>query len=503
MLESMEISDFSQPARQSAKGIIIIFGFNTFKFFKKFFVLFLALGLSLMKKKTFASLSPTIIILIVAGILIVLLLFAILKYLNFRFHISKDDFHLSTGIFNKDNTIIPKSKIQNVYVKQNFLQQLINVVSLNIETAGDNKSEIEISALDKSTALLLKKELFNKNEANADSDSTLVNEQKTVFFKVSPKRLLLEGVSQNHLKSFAIIASFVFGLYYEFKDYIKDLKIRERIEGVIQLDEATLFGIFLTNLFIVVLAILFSLVFSVIKTFITNFNLQVVENQKTIEINKGLFNKISLSLTPSRIQNIVIKTNRLKQYFGLHTMSVKQAMVNAKQKKNFVIIALEKNQVNHLIDKLLENYTSHLEAYKPAYYYKRILGLDMLITAVIANGIAHLIFGSNVWWINLILVPLAILYVYYGFKKAYYKIDDEFVTIGGGVIDTTTNILEIHKIQAVKLKQTIFQKRRQITSVIISTASKSVKIPYIKESEAKSIYDFLLYKVESQDKDWM
>ncbi|WP_298901671.1 PH domain-containing protein [uncultured Psychroserpens sp.] len=503
----METADFSHPSRQSAKGIIIIFAFNAFKFFKKFFVLFIAFGLSLAKKKSFAHINKTVIVISLVAIVIGLLVFAILKYLHFRFHINQDDFHLSTGIFNKDNTIISKSKIQNVYIKQNFLQQLINVVSLNIETAGDNKSEIEIHALDKPTALLLKRELFDQQESNILSGnitgSSEQEQQKQVFFKVSPKRLLLEGVSQNHLKSFAIIASFVFGLYYEFKDYVKDLKIRERIEAIAEFDETTLLGIFLTNVIIVLFAVLFSLLFSVIKTFVTNFDLEVVENQKTIEINKGLLNKVSLSLTPSRIQNIVIKTNRIKQYFGLHTMSVNQAMVSAKQKKNFVIIALEKSQVDHLIDKILKHYTLDSDVDKPTQYYKRILALKILVTALLVNMVAFFIFGNGALWVNAFLLPLAILYVYFGYKKAYYHINDRFVTVGGGVIDTTTNILEIHKIQAVKLRQSIFQKRRQIASVIITTASKSVKIPYVKENDAKSIYNFLLFKVESEDKDWM
>ncbi|OUS00095.1 hypothetical protein A9Q86_11690 [Flavobacteriales bacterium 33_180_T64] len=497
----MEIADFSQPVRQSSKGIIIIFGFKTFRFFKKFFVLFIAFGLSLTKKKSFLNLTPTTILLIIIGVLVIILVIAILKYLNFKFHLSKDDFHLATGILNKDNTIIPKSKIQNVYIKQNFLQQLINVVSLNIETAGDNKSEIEISALDKVTALQLKEELFNKS--HTDNGKVDAIEEKNVFFQVSPKRLILEGISQNHLKSFAIIASFTFGLYYEFKEYLKEFRLRERIESVVDLNNESLFNIIVINLIVVVFGLLFSLLFSVIKTLVANFNLEVIENQKTIEINKGLFNKVSLSLTPSRIQNLVVKTNRIKQYFGLHTLSVKQAMVNVKQRKNFTIVALDKQQVDYLASKLLEGYAGAVNRCKPHSYYKRILGLHMFIPAIIFNVLAFFIFGKDMWWINLIVIPLSVLYVYFGYKKAYYKIDDAFVTIGSGVIDTTINILETHKIQAIKLKQTIFQKRRGITSVIISTASKAVTIPYIKEKEAKSIYDFLLFKVESSQKDWM
>nr|WP_321243332.1 PH domain-containing protein [uncultured Psychroserpens sp.] len=497
----METVDFSQPIRQSSKGIIIIFAFNAYKFFKRFFVIFIAFGVSLARKKTFATLSPQSITLIIIGILIVLLIVAVLKYLNFKFYLSKDDFHLSTGIINKDNTIIPKSKIQNVYIKQNFLQQIINVVSLNIETAGDNKSEISIKALDKPTALQLKKELFNKSNISEALHTAI--ETKNIFFKVSLKRLFLEGVSQNHLRSFAVIASFVFGLYYEFKDYFRSLKLKQHVEEIIHLDEESILNIIILNSVFILFAVLISLLFSVLKTVVTNFNLEVVETQKTIEINKGLFNKVSLSLTPSRIQNIVIKTNRIKRYFGLHTLSVKQAMVNVKQRKNFVIIALEKEQLKHLVDKLLTNYTSDLKALKPKWYYKRILVIDMLVLALIINVSGFFIFGNMMWFINIAFIIFSILYVQITYRKSYYKIDDEFITIGSGFIDTTTNILEIHKIQAVKLKQTIFQKRRQISSVIITTASKAVKIPYVSEADAKSICDYLLFKVESQDRDWM
>ena len=496
----MKITDFSQPIRQSTKGIIIIFAFNAYNFVRRFFVLFIAFGVSLARKKTFASLTPEIILLVIIGILLVLLILAVLRYLNFKFYISKDDFHLATGIINKDNTIIPKSKIQNVYIKQNFLQQLINVVSLNIETAGDNKSEISIKALDKPTALELKKQLFNKTHLKEDLSTEL--ETNNVFFKVSLKRLFLEGVSQNHLRSFAIIASFVFGLFYEFKDYFRDLKVEKRIEDTIHFDEDNVISVILLLSAFLVVSILISLLFSVIKTVVANFNLEVVQNQKTIEINKGLFNKVSLSLTPSRIQNIVITTNRIKHYFGLHTLSVKQAMVNAKQSKNFVIIALEKEQLKHLVDKLLINYKSDIEQSKPRWYYKRILALYMLVLIVVLN-IPVFVFGNGMWYINIALIVFAVLYIKITYRKSYYKIDDEFITIGSGFVDTTTNILEIHKIQAVKLKQSIFQKRRQISSVIISTASKSVKIPYVSEAEAHSIYDYLLFKVESQDRDWM
>lgn len=500
----MEITNFLKPIRQSSKGIVIIFAFNTFNFIKKYIVFFGAIGVSFIQQKTFAGITPTIMVLALIGLLLVILIIAILKYLNFKFYLSQDAFHLASGIINKYNTVIPKSKIQNVHIKQNFLQQLINVVSLKIETAGDQKSEIEISALDRPTALLLKKELYSKtivDEAGTKRIEPL--EKRDVYFKISPKRLLLEGLSQNHFKSFMLIALFIFGVYNEFKEVLDLLEIEDLLVDFFRLDENGLLNLIITNVIVVIVVVFMSFLFSVIKTFIVNFSLEVVENNKAIEINKGLFNKVSLSLTPSRIQNLVITTNRVKQYFGLHSLSVKQAMINVKQQRNFKIVALEKEQLSALINKLLVNYTREGDVGKPQSYFMLISAFKMLLFGVLLNGFALLFFGSSMLWINMLYIPLAFLYVYFAYKKTYYIISHNFITVGSGVIDTITNILETHKIQGIAFKQSVFQQRRDIASLVISTASKSVKIPYISKSEALIIYDFLLYKVESQKKDWM
>ncbi|MBA6154178.1 PH domain-containing protein [Gelidibacter maritimus] len=492
----MEPIDFSQPSRQSSKGILVIFALHTLKFIRRYFVVFLALGLSVIKEESFSFLTPSILTLIITGVVLLILLFAILKYLNFKFYLDKDQFHLSSGIVNKNLTIVPKSKIQNVYIKQNLIQQLINVVSLTIETAGDDKAEIEINALNRANALELKKQLFVKKQIAA-ADSVEDISESSVYFMVSTKRLLLEGISQNHLKSFVIIVSFVFGLYNEFKDYLQDLGISEQLQSSVNFETGSLFNLILANAFIVVLAILISTLFSIISTFISNFNLKVIENNITIEINKGLFNKLSLILMPVRIQNIIIKTNRLKQALGLHTLSIKQAMVNKKQQKNFKIVALEQHQVAHLVTKVFPLYNGLGPFDKPDVYYKRRLIFRSIIWGLFVNGLALVIFGNFFWSINSIIVPWLALFVHYTYKKSSYQITDKYLTVNSGFIDRVRNISEIEKIQSVQIKQSIFQKQNNIASVHIATASDKVKIPCITEKNAKSIVDYLLFKIES------
>lgn len=496
----MKPIDFTEPVRQSSKGILVIFALNTFKFIRQFFVLFLILGLSIAKDKSSTFLSITQLILIPIGVFFVIFVFAILKYQNFKFHLDKEHFYLSSGIINKDMTIIPKSKIQNVYIKQNLIQQFINVVSLTIETAGDNKTEIEIHALNRSIALELKQQLFIRAQpAEIEKDGDF--SESTVFFRVSMKRLLLEGISQNHMKSFVIIVSFVFGLYNEFEYYLQDLGIADRLGTSTFIESGGFVNLLLANFFLVVVAILGSILFSVVAVVIRNFNLEVIENDETIEINKGLFNKFSLILMPEKIQNIIIRTNRLKVFFGLHTLSIKQAMTSNKLKQNLTIVALENHQVSHLVQKFYNQYEIADSVHRPDAYFKNVLIFRAIFVGILVNVSVGFVFGYYFLLFNLILVPWLILFVHFTYQKMNYQITDTYLTVNSGFIDRVRNISELQKIQSVQIKQNIFQKQKNIASLHIATASDKVKILCIKEDKAKKIMDYLLFKLASGDCD--
>lgn len=495
--------DFTQPMRQSKKGIIVIFLVQLYKVIKSAFIPLIVVIISALRKNSLSSKGFLFLALGVVFVVVFFLVLAILKYRNFIFHITDSEFRLDSGIINKENTVIPKSKIQNISIKQNVIQQLINVVSLNIETAGDDKSEIEINALDKATALDLKQQLFSSKKEETNDVQDDINEATNVYFKASPKRLFLEGITQNHLRSFGIMVAFVFGIYTQIRDFIKELNLSEKYPEYMNVDETVLTSVIFTNLIAVVIVVLLSILVSMVLTFIANFNLRVVEHKNTIEINKGLFQKISLTLAPSRIQNIIISTNRLKQYFGLNTLCIKQAMTNKKQQKNFNIVALKRCQVHYLVNKLISELSFDIERYKPRLYYIRILTLKALFILSILNILVYLALNHSGLYLNILFLPFAILYVVITYRKAYYFINENQVCVGSGFIDTLTNFMEIHKVQAVKIRQSFFQKRRAIASVVISTASKAVTIPYIDENDAYTIHDFLLYKVESENKDWM
>jgi putative membrane protein len=63
--------------------------------------------------------------------------------------------------------------------------------------------------------------------------------------------------------------------------------------------------------------------------------------------------------------------------------------------------------------------------------------------------------------------------------------------------------MELYKIQAVEFRQTIFQKRRKLASLHLMNAAGTMTIPFIDETLAKQIYDYLLYHTEVSKRKWM
>jgi len=494
--------NFDTASRQSVKGIVVIFGLNIYKVLKAIVIGAAAYAIEIFKSDKGINIININVIFIVISIVLYFLILATLKYLNFKFYINQKHFILKEGILNKEETSIAISKIQNVYIKQNLIQQIINVVSLSVETAGDNITEIEIKALPKAKAVALKTILLSDSNI-APKDSNVTKAANSIYYKASYKKLLLEGISENHLKSLGFVIAFIVGLYDSFKDLITHFKFTSRFNTYFLLDQQSLFGLVLLNIALLILFLVIAFLFSLVKTMIQNFNLTVYRKKDGLEISKGLFNKISLGLVSSRIQNTTISTNKFKKMLGLYKLSFTQAMVNKKQQQKFNIIGLSKIQINELINTFYPNVFLALNKYKPNRYFILRAAFGCLFALLLVN-IPIFFAPIGLLFLNIPIIILLTCNVIYAYRKAYYSVNDHYIVVGSGkFVDTNTSFLETHKMQSVALKQTIFQKRRDLATIKIYSASKALTILHIEIKMARNIYNFLLYKVESEDKDWM
>ncbi|PCI32386.1 MAG: hypothetical protein COB60_09560 [Flavobacteriaceae bacterium] len=492
--------DFTSFSRQSTRGVAVYYFKILYKIVKVTWILIFII----LSKKSIGSLQTYFFILLI-GVLVYVLVRAILLFVNFKFKVTDKDFVLHQGIISKSRISIPFEKIQNINFKQNLIQQVINVVEVEIETAGDKSVEISISALSHERARALKKLLVSKT---VTFNQDLQEEDYGIIQKISVLELLKVSLSENHFKSLLVLVGLGFSFYVQVKDFFKTLEIEEQfdvlIEDSAQQVEYTSILIFLLitgSFFIAILTSFF-------RVFILHFGLTIAIREGVLEISQGLFTKRNNIIRKQKVQQLIISTNPLKKILGIYNVAFKQA-VSGKQKKGSIlkIVGTKTRQVKTLKKLIFSNTDfTNQQAYKPHFYYRRKMFFQGFLFVLILNIIYSIPFINEgwVWYLcNVVLIPYIIWMVQLKYNKQFYKLNRDMLWVGEGQIGTTYQYVACFKIQYVSLKQTIFQKRHQVFDVYIQTASGKIRIPCVPQKEAFQLYDYLLYKSQTATEAWM
>ncbi|APZ47511.1 hypothetical protein BW723_14985 [Polaribacter reichenbachii] len=495
--------DFSSFSKQSPKGIFVIYIALIYKVLKATWLLLIIVF------KDFSKISSFNVNYIYAGfvfILLFLLVRAFLIYKNFQFKIKDDHFILNQGILKKTNTAIPFHRIQNINFKQNLIQQIINVYQVSIETAGTSKTEISIKALSLEKAIALKEIITKNKEFNTESKSESEIEP---LLNIGFKELFKVSLTENHLQNLFLFLALLIGFFQQLQQFTDSIGKTETLDGFIKENtNALTVSVFLIFILLIALVVI-ALITSFVRVFLVHFNLKVYLKENAFEINQGLFTKKSIVLKKGKVQNIRISTNPLKRLIGISFVTFKQAVSgktnNKKKEKLIRIVGCKKDQIEIIKNSLFHFAdVERIDKKHPDNYYKRRIFMFTFLFLIVIYTALYLIFSHfEIFYSVLVVIPIVVFLVFKKVKKRFYKISDSMLLVGKGLLETHHTYLEIFKVQNIKMKQTIFQKRSNVADLILQTASGKIKIPCINYMDAVKIYNHTLYKVETTHKEWM
>lgn len=495
--------DFSQFSKQSAKGIFVIYVNLIYKVVKALWIL---LFIFIQRFSKLSTTNTTYIYLGILVLLLVLLVRAYLIYKNFQFKIENEHFILKQGILKKTNTSIAFERIQNINFKQNLVQQIIGVFEVSIETAGSSKTEISIKALslEKATAL---KEFIAKNKN--DNQKILQKEENKPLVNIGVKALFKVSLTENHLQNLLLFLALLFGLFNQIQQIFDGLGQTENLDGFIEENANAFSASLFFILFILISLTIIALLTSFVRIFLIHFNLTAYLKKDAFEINQGLFTKKSIVLKKTKVQNITISTNPLKRIIGISFITFKQAVsgqLNHKKKDKLIrIVGCKKNQVATIKSSLFNaDKVENCDKKFPDNYFKRRLFIFTFLFLIIAYlgiflGFQH----YEIFYSVILVIPFVVFLILKKVKKRFYKISDEILLVGKGLLETHHTYLEIFKVQNIQIQQTIFQKRSNVADLVLQTASGKIKIPCIPFKDAIKVYNHTLYKVETSQKEWM
>jgi putative membrane protein len=491
--------DVSTPTRQSVKGLVFIFLVSIQQAVRMFWALIAVLVL---QRNIFDN--KLIVGLTVAVILILLVAHSILYYLNFYFYVSGGEFILKKGYLRKKVLAIPLDRIQSVNTKQNLVQQLLNVVSLEIDTAGTVGKELKIHALEKSFASELQNQIRAKKKLLTTDETfeeqTIEDIQEKLILKLTPPDLLRIGISENHLRTALIIIAFGFQIFQQIQDLFSE-KAEEYSNEFFNFMSSSNWALIS---FLVIFFLLISIAYSLFSTVFKYFDFKLWKKEDAYRIESGLLNKRNVVIPLNKVQELNWETGPIKQLFSIYNLVFKQA-VSGQNRRQQVVDApgclsnhLELLKTDLFGDDLLsatDKFPSN------SYYFRRLWLFFGWLPVVFATPFLYAewqFWGGAILWLL-----LSAGYCWLVLKKRYFRINNEQIRISSGAISHKWKQMELYKIQAVEFRQTIFQKRRKLASLHLMNAAGTMTIPFIDETLAKQIYDYLLYHTEVSKRKWM
>ena len=493
-------TDFTIPQRQSWVAILMII-WKTYRILiRQIFPFLIVLFVGKSSKSGYGS----YIIYFVCAVAIIGMIYSILAFFRYYFHIEDDKLIVEKGIIGRNKTIIPFERIQTINFEQNIAHQIFSVVRLKVDTAGSAQKEFEFDAINRDQANALRSIILEKKSKlvnNLDKDQTTTTEESkkyTSILKLSIIDLLKVGITENHIRSGGII---IFALWWVWdnlseagldpEQYTED--IDPMASGVIMISGFVLFFVLL------------SFIISLSRTVLKYYDLQFWRSTNGFKVNSGLFTKKDISALDHKIQMISWSDNLLRKIIGYYELNLKQASsVAINNKTSIRVPGCRQDQIDSVTASLYGNSAFdklNLEGVDIRFMYRRMLFLSCISVPLMAISA----YNDNSF-LTVFAIFLGIYFIvtsYFRYKKCKFGYNQKMLMVRGGLFGDKAETLPIIKLQNVEVNQSPYQRRKALANVKIYTAAGSVTIPYIHHNRAIELADYLLYKTESSRKKWM
>jgi putative membrane protein len=497
-------ANFNQPQRQSAIGVLVIFLEMIFVLAKNIWPIIVITLLKAEDKSVWIGL------LIALGIIVYFGVYSFLKYRNFTFYIDadNDEFVINDGIINKTKTAIQLHKIQQVNIKQNFIQRLIGVYAMDVDTAGSDQKEGNIKAISHDLALALKSKLLeNEGKIVVDETELVIQESSETivpFLKINLLSLLKIGFTSNYVKSIGLILTFFFTIYENLHQAgAEDLVDTDRIKGLVD-------GYSLLYTMLVFVLMMFTVIFviNIVRTLIKFFDYTVTKQKGSLMLTYGLISTQSTILKPEKVQIVKVLENYFQRKLNVLEIKIRQAISDEKKdSKSLIEIPGCNTAERDEILKLLFHELPQKGVMMLPNFRRLIFSVFLIIilplTAYFTLGefvsSEVLEYQTGAWIYALLMATL----LFFGFRNYRLFVADKHIIKQSGAWDVDQEIIQIDKIQAITTSQLFWHKSLNIGSLTMHTAGGNITFHLGQFDKINEYVNRWLYEIETSNSNWM
>ena len=478
---------WDEPRRQPAAAIVVVIFKSFVSIIKMFWPAFLAIVFS-QRKEGRAEKWIIISLIIVAGGLI----YAVIEFFFFRYFVTRNELVVKKGFFNKREIVLPIARIQAVHLDQDWLHRILNIVKVSVDSPGASNAEVKFS-LKKETAEAFRAYLLHERSQH-EAVSEIVPDNATPIISLNGSDLLKLGISANFLKAFFLLLAFFISML----DNLGGITGKDSGDWIVWIgDQASqssagiLIFTVATVLFISVLA---SFIMVILKY--GGFRMDRISNG--FHIKTGLLNRKEKIVPFKKVQYISWKANWIRRHIPYYLLQFHAIGERQSKDKWDVSVPVTRRE---FFEPLLANYHTMLPGSTPAlrvqpsYVFRKTL-VAFIICSILFLILYYLV-ETYAWWAFAPL-PFTFIKSWLFQRKFNACISETAIQVNKEVFGKGSVLLRWDKIQSVSVKQSLYQRRKELATVKLFTAGGTVTLPFIMLSEANELRDYAVYKVETQ-----
>jgi putative membrane protein len=384
-----------------------------------------------------------------------------LYFRRFEYEETPDTFDIRSGVLSRREREIPYGRIQNVDVAQNALQRALSIAELRLETAGGSETEAQLSYVSRAEADRLQELISRRKRGDAGEDAEGVDATAAgeELFRLESRELAILGLVSADLR--------VLGLLTVLASAFAPAVVEGAPPGI------ELLAMLGPVLAVVVLAGLW--VVSGVRSVLRYYGFRLSRHGDELRYERGLLQRFNGTIPLEKVQTVTLRENVLARRLGYATLVIETAGYAAggsAQVESAVPIG-ERDRVLALARSVEP--VGELDFQRPP---KRARTRYAFRYALVLLGLTALAFGVErftslefAWYLPLALLVVVPVAAHLAWANRGYALDEDYVVTRNGFWRRQTMIVPYDRVQTVLSSQTIFQRRRQLGSVIVDTAS--------------------------------
>ena len=381
---------------------------------------------------------------------------------RFTYQVAGDTFDIQSGVLSRREREIPFERIQNVDIAQNVVQRAIGIAEVRIETAGGGTSEAQLQYVSRSEATRLQELISSRKHEGTERDPGAPDD---ILFELEGRELTLLGFTSANFRFFGAILV-LFSVLGSAGAQRTEMAAPEPRMGLILLAGPALAIAALVTLWVV----------SGVRAVLRYYGFRLLRHEGELRYERGLFQRYNGTIPLSKVQTLMIRENFIARTVGYANLVIETAGYSPGQGSDSVESAVpiaRRDRVFALAETIEDVGDIDFER-PPARARIRYLARYTIVVAIavaLAAGYHAATGNLGDWYLAAALWVLVPPAAHLKWTQLGYHYDDNHIVTRQGFWTRRITIVPYYRVQTVSDSQTVFQRRRNLATLVVDTAS--------------------------------